>query len=112
MRQPSCRPIELPLQCTDHATKRLGGSQEQRVVVAGPVLWLPRGKHLSLLGHSKLLLVGRLPSVDGWSKERAKPHIRLKIETKMRETIAPAFAKVYGAFRSAVSSANHASWIL
>jgi hypothetical protein len=49
----------LPLQRADHATERLGGAQQQRVVVAGVIVMpLPRGKHLAVLGHSKLLLMG------------------------------------------------------
>jgi predicted ABC-type transport system involved in lysophospholipase L1 biosynthesis ATPase subunit len=48
----------LPLQRADHATERLGGAQQQRVVVAGVIVALPRGKHLAVLGHSKLLLMG------------------------------------------------------
>jgi hypothetical protein len=49
------RGIELPLQVSNHTTERFRGSHQQRIVGrVRPV----RGKHLSSLGHSKLLPQG------------------------------------------------------
>ena len=64
--------VKLPLQRSDRPTERFGGTNQQRLVVAGPVTLLPRRKHSFTLGHSKLLLVGRLPSANLISKLRAK----------------------------------------
>ena len=63
------RSIELPLQCADHAAERLRRSNQQRI---GDRVVPARRKHLSLPGHSKLLLAGCLPSRERWSNRRAK----------------------------------------
>ena len=62
------RGIELPLQRSDHAAEGLRRSNQQRRVDR---ILAARGKCLSLLGHSKLLLAGCLPSAGYVSKHRA-----------------------------------------
>ena len=67
-RQTPRRTLELTLQRTDQATKGLGGSEQQRLALPGPLTALPRRKYFALPGHPKLLLVSRCPHVE-WKEQ-------------------------------------------
>ena len=112
MRQSFRCAVQLPLQRANQATERLCGSQQQRVVKAGPVITrLARGKRFALPTHSKLLLVGPVALSAALEQGVGQAAFLTEIAKQNGTRRAKESRKShdYGEFKRAASSASQAS---